>query len=128
MKMGRKDIKEEKVHTCDIAVTGAGPAGLMAAIMAAREGAHVIVLERNDRPLKKLYATGNGRCNFSNLNMERGVYRGSDPEYAMTIVDYYDRNDLLSIHSDGRGMGTEITILLPEQGQEEKRVPDTDRG
>lgn len=95
MKMGRKDIKEEKVHTCDIAVAGAGPAGLMAAIMAAREGAHVIVLERNDRPLKKLYATGNGRCNFSNLNMERGVYRGSDPEYAMTIVDYYDRNDLL---------------------------------
>ncbi len=41
---------------------------------------------------------------------------------------YYDRSDLLSIHSDGRGMGTEITILLPGQGQEEKRVQDTDRG
>ena len=93
--MSRNNIKEEKTYTCDVAVTGAGPAGLMAAIMAAREGAGVIVLERNDRPLKKLYATGNGRCNFSNLNMERGVYRGSDPEYAMTIVDYYDRNDLL---------------------------------
>ena len=93
--MSNRSKKTESAYQCDIVVAGAGPAGLMAAIMAAREGAHVIVLERNDKPLKKLYATGNGRCNFSNINMEPGVYRGSDPGYAMKIVDYYDRNDLL---------------------------------
>ncbi len=76
-------------------VIGAGPAGLMAAIQAARLGAYVMVLEKNDKPLKKLYATGNGRCNFSNLNMDDKVYRGNNSDFAMKIVDYYDRNDLL---------------------------------
>ena len=41
---------------------------------------------------------------------------------------YYNRDDLLSIHSDGRGMGTEITLTLPAQGGEEKSVQDSDRG
>ena len=39
----------------------------MAAIMAARNGAAVTVLEQNEKPGKKICATGNGRCNFSNL-------------------------------------------------------------
>lgn len=79
----------------EVIVAGAGPAGLMAAIQAAREGARVTVIERKDKPLKKLYATGNGRCNFSNLNMDGDVYRGKDPGYARLVTDCYDRNDLL---------------------------------
>ena len=58
----------------DIIVIGAGPSGLMAAIQASYLGASVTVLEHNDRPLKKLYATGNGRCNFSNLYMVMQYY------------------------------------------------------
>ena len=79
----------------DIIVIGAGPSGLMAAIQASYLGASVTVLEHNDRPLKKLYATGNGRCNFSNLYMDDKVYRGRDPEFAYGIIDDFDRNDLL---------------------------------
>ena len=79
----------------DIIVIGAGPSGLMAAIQAAYMGASVMVLERNDKPLKKLYATGNGRCNFSNLYMDDRVYRGRDPEFALKVTDDFDRNDLL---------------------------------
>lgn len=45
-------------------ITGAGACGLMAAIMAARNGAAVTVLEQNEKPGKKICATGNGRCNF----------------------------------------------------------------
>ncbi|MBQ2042064.1 MAG: aminoacetone oxidase family FAD-binding enzyme [Firmicutes bacterium] len=51
---------------CDIIVVGAGASGLAAAFAAAQRGQRVIVLERNDTPAKKLLATGNGRCNFSN--------------------------------------------------------------
>lgn len=79
----------------EVIVAGAGPAGLMAAIHAARGGARVTVIERKDKPLKKLYATGNGRCNFSNLNMDGDVYRGNDPGYARLVTDCYDRNSLL---------------------------------
>ena len=50
-----------------VVITGAGASGLMAAIMAARNGAAVTVLEQNEKPGKKICATGNGRCNFSNL-------------------------------------------------------------
>ena len=79
----------------NIIVIGAGPSGLMAAIQASYHGASVTVLERNDKPLKKLYATGNGRCNFSNLYMDDRVYRGAHPEFALRVMEDFDRNDLL---------------------------------
>lgn len=50
----------------DIIVVGGGAAGLMAAIQAARLGAHVLILEHMEQPGKKLLMTGNGRCNFTN--------------------------------------------------------------
>lgn len=51
-----------------IAIVGGGAAGMMAAITAARENAQVTVYERNDRVGKKILATGNGKCNFTNLH------------------------------------------------------------
>ena len=84
----------------DVIVIGSGPAGLLASITAAREGATVLVLERKDEPCKKIYATGNGRCNFTNLSMEEGVYRGGGAGLAMEAVDRFDRNDLLGFFQD----------------------------
>ena len=52
--------------TSDILVVGGGPAGMFAAITAARDGANVVLLERNDRLGKKLLITGKGRCNVTN--------------------------------------------------------------
>lgn len=50
-----------------VIMVGAGPAGLMAAIAAARGGARVVVCEQLDRPGAKLLTTGGGRCNVTNL-------------------------------------------------------------
>ena len=47
-------------NTVDTLIVGAGPAGLMAGIQAARRGQQVLVLEKTDRPGKKLRITGNG--------------------------------------------------------------------
>ncbi|MFU0828760.1 MAG: NAD(P)/FAD-dependent oxidoreductase [Lachnoclostridium sp.] len=49
-----------------IIVIGGGPAGMMAAIQAARRGYPVILLEKNEKLGKKLYITGKGRCNLTN--------------------------------------------------------------
>lgn len=49
-----------------VAVIGAGPAGLMAALSAAEAGAKVVIYERLGRPGLKLLATGGGRCNLTN--------------------------------------------------------------
>ncbi len=50
-----------------IIVIGAGPAGLIAAAEAAKGGAKVFLFERNEKPGKKLYITGKGRCNVTNM-------------------------------------------------------------
>ena len=52
--------------TYDGIVIGGGPAGMFAAITAARQGNKVLLLERNDRLGKKLLITGKGRCNVTN--------------------------------------------------------------
>ena len=52
--------------TYDGIVIGGGAAGMFAAIMAARQGAKVLLIEKNDRLGKKLLITGKGRCNVTN--------------------------------------------------------------
>ena len=47
-------------------VIGGGPAGMFAAITAARRGMRVLLLEKNNRLGKKLLITGKGRCNVTN--------------------------------------------------------------
>lgn len=51
----------------DVLVIGAGAAGLMAALAAAQEGASVLLLERNEKVGRKIYITGKGRCNLTNV-------------------------------------------------------------
>ena len=62
----------------DILVIGGGPAGMMAAIHAARGGAKVRLLEGNDRIGKKLLATGNGKCNLTNRDEDLAHYYSHD--------------------------------------------------
>ncbi len=50
----------------DVVVIGAGAAGMMAALTAGRLGARTCLLERNEKPGKKIYITGKGRCNITN--------------------------------------------------------------
>ena len=49
-----------------VGVIGGGASGMTAAILAARQGASVTLLERNSRIGKKLLSTGNGKCNLGN--------------------------------------------------------------
>lgn len=63
-----------------VVIVGAGASGLMAAIAAAERGCKVCVLECKDKPAKKIYATGNGKCNLTNRSMSPDCYRSDDPE------------------------------------------------
>ena len=73
-----------------VAVIGGGAAGMMAAIEAARAGAIVTLIEKNPQLGKKLATTGNGRCNYTNLDMSDqigGKFRGFHPEFAAPALD-----------------------------------------
>ncbi len=60
-------MKELTRESYDIAVAGAGPAGVMAAIRASQLGSRVVLIERNDSIGKKMMITGKGRCNITNI-------------------------------------------------------------
>ena len=62
--MERDRIKTEGTR---VIVIGAGAAGMMASCAAAQGGARVLLLEKNEKTGKKIYITGKGRCNFTNL-------------------------------------------------------------
>lgn len=78
-----------KILSKKIAVIGGGAAGLVAAISAARCGAHVVIYERCDRAAKKILATGNGRCNMTNINADVSKYHGKNPKFVMGAMNRF---------------------------------------
>lgn len=71
----------------NIVVIGGGASGLVAAISAARSGAHVTVLERAKRIGSKILRTGNGRCNLSNTHIAPDCYNA--PDFVEPVLDRY---------------------------------------
>ena len=88
-----------------VLIIGGGASGLMAAIMAAREGAEVTILEHMDRVGKKILSTGNGRCNLTNLSLKPEHYRSSQKLFPMKVLDRFSVWDTLSFF-DGIGIIT----------------------
>lgn len=60
----------EKGRKKKIGIIGGGAAGMTAAIAAARQGADVTILEGNEKPGRKILATGNGKCNLGNRQLD----------------------------------------------------------
>ena len=73
-----------------VIVVGGGAAGMTAAVAAGRLGAEVTILEKNPRVGKKILATGNGRCNFTNIGIKGeqacACYHGANPEFARSAL------------------------------------------
>lgn len=76
----------EKKKVC---IVGGGAAGMIAAIMAARNHAAVTILEHNEKIGKKLLATGNGRCNLTNEKQEKMCYHSEHPELLWDILQNF---------------------------------------
>ena len=72
-----------------IGVIGGGASGIMAAITAARMGAQVTIFEHNSRIGKKILATGNGKCNFSNLNQDENNYFSEQMSFPENILKQF---------------------------------------
>ena len=72
-----------------VVVVGGGASGMTAALAAAEQGAEVILLERQARLGRKLAATGNGRCNLSNLHASPAHYHGEDPSFCACALSMF---------------------------------------
>jgi len=64
-----------------VAIIGAGASGLFAAIVLAQKGMTVDLFEANDDVGKKILASGNGRCNISNEQIDANCYKGMNPSF-----------------------------------------------
>ncbi len=96
--------------TCDIAVIGGGPAGMMAAGTAAASGADVILIEKNRRPGRKLLITGKGRCNITNAAPDiRGFLEqfGKKGRYLHSLLHTFSIDDTMSFFT-GRGCPVKV--------------------
>ena len=69
-----------------VLVVGGGAAGMMAALAAAGRGAQVTVLERMDKPGKKILLAGNGRCNITNTRQDLFRYHGAPSSFTETVL------------------------------------------
>ena len=74
-----------------VAIIGGGASGMAAALAAAEnENNQVILLERQARVGRKLQATGNGRCNLSNIHAASRGYHGTDAAFVDTAIKAFD--------------------------------------
>lgn len=87
----------EKKRVC---IVGGGAAGMMAAIIAAREGAAVTVLEHNEKIGKKILATGNGRCNLTNLYQDASCYHSQERNLAWEVLEQFDVQKTIRFFSE----------------------------
>lgn len=93
------------MREADVAIVGGGAAGLAAAIVAARAGASVTVLEATSRVGQKILKTGNGRCNITNMHARPEDY--NDPACVATVLDAYSPQRVLEFFESLGLMTTE---------------------
>lgn len=93
-----------------VIVIGAGPAGMMAAITAAKYGNEVILLESNEKVGKKLFITGKGRCNVTNSKdiSEFFDFIPGNPHFLYSALYSYTNEDTINFfESQGIGLKSE---------------------
>lgn len=81
----------------DVIVLGAGAAGLMCAITAGQRGRRVLVLDRANKPGKKILMSGGGRCNFTNYGIEPDRYLSSNPHFCKSALSRYTQWDFIEL-------------------------------
>lgn len=92
---------EERALTT-LLILGAGAAGMIAGIAAKRENPKLTVriVEHMDRPGKKILATGNGRCNFTNRIVGPRNFHGNNPEFTRPALEKFTVEDSIAFFSD----------------------------
>ena len=93
----------------EILVIGGGAAGMAASIFAARSGASVTLLEKNEKLGKKVYITGKGRCNLTN-DCDRDTFLGQvprNPRFLYAALSFFPPQAMMSLLEEA---GCPVTV------------------
>lgn len=93
----------------NVVITGGGPAGMMAAITAARRGFKVTLVEKNEKLGKKLFITGKGRCNITNAGDTEDLFNSivTNRKFMFSSFNGFSNYDTLGFFDE---LGLQIKI------------------
>lgn len=83
------------IQSFDVVILGAGAAGLMCAIEAGKRHRRVLIIERSNKPGKKILMSGGGRCNFTNLYTKHDRYISENPHFCKSALSRYTPWDFI---------------------------------
>ncbi len=83
------------IKSFDVVILGAGAAGLMCAIEAARRGLRVVVMDHAKRPAEKIRISGGGKCNFTHLQATPKNYLSDNPPFCISALKRFTPWDFL---------------------------------
>jgi predicted Rossmann fold flavoprotein len=81
----------------DVAVIGAGAAGLMCAAAAGRQGKTVVLIDHSAKLAEKIRISGGGRCNFTNINAGPQHFLSRNPHFCKSALSRYTPQDFLGL-------------------------------
>lgn len=81
----------------DVVIIGAGAAGMMCAIEAARRGRSVVVIEHSKSAGEKIRISGGGRCNFTNLDIRPERFLSLNPHFAKSALSRFSQWDFIAM-------------------------------
>lgn len=81
----------------DVAVIGAGAAGMMCAAVAGQRGARVILIDHATKLAEKIRISGGGRCNFTNLGTQPSSFISENPHFSRSALAGYTPQDFLGL-------------------------------
>ncbi|MBS9475784.1 NAD(P)/FAD-dependent oxidoreductase [Ancylobacter radicis] len=86
-----------RAETVDVAIIGAGAAGMMCAWEAGKRGRRVVVIDHARAPGEKIRISGGGRCNFTNLGTTPKNYLSANPSFAISALKRYTPQDFIGL-------------------------------
>ena len=81
----------------DVVVLGAGAAGFLCAMTAAKRGRSVLLIEKSNKAGKKILMSGGGRCNFTNLDIDASKYLSKNPHFCKAALSRFSAWDFIAM-------------------------------
>ncbi|HUL55836.1 MAG TPA: aminoacetone oxidase family FAD-binding enzyme, partial [Usitatibacter sp.] len=81
----------------DVAILGAGAAGMMCAATAGQRGRRVLLIDHYAEVGEKIRISGGGRCNFTNLHATHADFLSSDPAFCRAALERYTPRDFIAL-------------------------------
>ncbi|CAN5708116.1 NAD(P)/FAD-dependent oxidoreductase [soil metagenome] len=101
-KLGNTNNKQDKHNAhhkqrYDVAVIGAGAAGMMCAAVAGQRGKNVVIIDHAAKLAEKIRISGGGRCNFTNLTAGPANFLSENPHFCKSALSRYSPQDFLAL-------------------------------